>query len=142
MAISKQGNFVRQILAQQTDPHNIAAQRCLSLALEILSEHREKFDRVVRLIPSIKNIRQSYSKIISELLSEDYVCWCRLVVVFAFGIYIQERFCINLEAETETVVDRQLYVWLMRQEGSMPRCNWSLMVSVLQLCAMINRLSI
>ncbi len=119
-------SFVRQVIGQQIEDGNETAQRCLCLAHMVIHDNRDKFNDIATRMSSVSgNVRYNYARVLEEMFSDGVVNWGRIVTVLAFAIYMQHRFFVNLEVETERAVERHLFDWMMKRQEASSQISWS-----------------
>ena len=75
---------------------------------------RQLIHKVLSLNPEYE---AEFLKIVCEIFSDSIRYWGCIAVIFAFAIFLQQRFKINLEKETETLTEDILFDWMEVQEG-------------------------
>ena len=94
------------------NPEHKTSKVILDLVYEALQNHLHTFESSSRLIGD--NVKAEFSKIIREMFSDGIRG--RIAVMFAFAIFLQQRFKVNLE-ETVTLKEDLLSDWMEVQGG-------------------------
>ena len=75
------------------------------------------FEKSARLIGD--NVKTMFSAIVQEMFSDGIQHWGRIAVVFAFAIFVQQRFKVDMEDETAVLIEDFVVDWIEAQGG----CN-------------------
>ena len=96
------------------NPEHKTSKVILDLEYEALQNHLNTFESS---LPSIGvNVKAKFMKIVHEMFSDGIRYWGRITVMFAFAIFLQQRFQINLEEEIEMLTEDLLSDWMEVQE--------------------------
>ena len=107
--------LVREVLS--LCPEHKTSRIILDLVYEALQKYLSTFESTTRLIGD--NVKTMFSAIVREMFSDDIRHWGRIAVVFAFAIFVQQRFKVDLEDETAVLIEDFVVDWIEAQG----RCN-------------------
>ena len=103
--------LVREVLS--LNPDNKTFRIILDLVYEALQEHIPTFESLTRSIGD--NVKRAYSTIVREMFSDGVRNWGWIAVVFAFAIFLQQKYKIDLEEETVVLTENMLAGWMEAQ---------------------------
>ena len=105
--------LVREVLT--LSPEHKTSKVILDLVYEALQNHFNTFESSTRSIGN--NVKAEFSNIVREMFSYGIRHWGRIAVMFAFAIFLQQRFKVDLEEETVTLTEDLLCEWMEVQGG-------------------------
>ena len=105
--------LVHEVLS--LNPEHKTSKVILDFVYEALQNHLHTFESSSRLIGD--NVKAEFPKIIREMFSDGIRHWGRIAVMFAFAIFLQQRFKVDLEEETVTLTEDLLSDWMEVQGG-------------------------
>ena len=105
--------LVHEVLS--LNPEHKTSKVILDFVYEALQNHLHTFESSSRLIGD--NVKAEFPKIIREMFSDGIRHWGRIAVIFAFAIFLQQRFKVDLEEETVTLTEDLLSDWMEVQGG-------------------------
>ena len=97
------------------NPKHKTSKVILDLVYEALQNHLHSFESSSR--SNGANVKAKFSKIVCEMFSDGIRHWCRIAVMFAFDIFLQQRFKVDLGEETVTLIEDLLSDWMEVQGG-------------------------
>ena len=98
-------------------PEHEISRIILDLVYEALQKYLSTFESSACLIGD--NVKTMFSTIVRKMFSDGIRHWGRIAVVFAFAIFVQQRFKVDLEDETAVLIDDFVVDWIEAQGG----CN-------------------
>ena len=104
-------------------PEHKTSNVILDLVYEALQNHFNTFESSTRSIGD--NVKAKFSNTVREMFSDGIRHWGRIAVMFAFAIFLQQRFKVDFEEETVTLTEDLLFDWMEVQGG------WKEAVSVI-----------
>ena len=112
-----EGMVIRQLVHEvlSLNPEHKTSKVILDLVYEALQNHLHIFESSSRLTGD--NVKAEFSKIVREMFSDGIRHWGRIAVMFAFAIFLQQRFKVDLEEETVTLTEDLLSDWMEVQGG-------------------------
>ena len=105
--------LVREVLT--LSPEHKTSKVILDLVYEALQNHFNTFESSTRSIGD--NVKAEFSNIVREMFSDGIRHWGLIAVMFAFAIFLQQRFKVDLEEETATLTEDLLCEWMEVQGG-------------------------
>ena len=103
--------LVREVLS--LNPEHKMSGIILDIVYEALQKHLPIFESLAHSIGN--NIKTAYSTIVREMFSDGVRNWGQIAVVFAFAIFVQQRYKIDLEDETVVLTEDALAGWMEAQ---------------------------
>lgn len=105
-------SLTRQVLALQA--YDRAGEKWIEESLEMLYKHRKDYATIVCRFPSKKekDIKHNFACVIREMFKDKKVSGLRIKSVFAFALYIQELYGIDMHVETSSLLEEYVYGWV------------------------------
>ncbi len=103
--------LVREVL--YLCPEHKTSRIILDLVYEALQKHLSTFESSVHFIGD--NVKTRFSAIVREMFSDGVRHWGRVAIVFAFAIFMQQRFKVDLEEETTVLIEDFVADWIEAQ---------------------------
>ncbi len=141
-------SLTRQVLAQEIVDRY--AEEWLAQTLSVYHKHRRNFANIAQRFPSHlgDDVKQHFKTMVKIVLNDGIVNSTRIVTVFAFAIYLQEIYSIDLKDEVESLVDEWVFDGLLRRRGddeqsginvpnSYHMCDWAASGALTLLCIVV-----
>ncbi len=103
--------LVREVLS--LNPEHKTSGIIIDLVYEALHKHLPTFKSLTRSIGN--NVKTAYCTIVREMFSDGVRNWGRVAIVFAFAIFLQHKYKIDLEEETVLLTEDMLASWMEAQ---------------------------